>query len=89
MASGAAIEERLTRKYPKFLPTSLIIGDSQTKYLLNHFDPNQKGTPAFITRRGARILDIERELEGVKRSVTTIVFHVGTNDLASCGGRRP
>ncbi|CAN7993797.1 unnamed protein product, partial [Ixodes pacificus] len=86
MASGATTEDKLTRRYPKFAPKTAIIGDSQTKYLFNHFDPMQKGTPALITWRGAGILDILRELKNLPRSVTTMVFHVGTNDLASHGG---
>lgn len=84
-APGAPSVEQLSRMFPKHLPTSAIIGDSQTRYLHQHFDPYDRAAPAFITIRGASTFDIEKELVNIPRSVTTLVFHVGTNELEKYG----
>ncbi|KAM7290066.1 uncharacterized protein ISCGN_026739 [Ixodes scapularis] len=84
-APGAPKVEQLTRMYPKHLPTSAVIGNSQTRYLHQHFDPYDRAAPAFITIRGASTFDIEKELANLPRSVTTLVFHVGTTELERYG----
>ncbi|KAM7290521.1 uncharacterized protein ISCGN_027143 [Ixodes scapularis] len=84
-APGAPTVEQLSRKYPKHLPTSAVIGNSQTRYLFHHLNPYDKATPAFITIRGASTFDIERELTNFPRSVTTLIFHVGTSELEKFG----
>lgn len=84
-ALGAPIVEQLSRKYPKHLPTSVVIGNSQTRYLFEHFDPYLRTSPAFITIRGATTFDIERELANIPRSVTTLVLHLGASELERFG----
>ena len=84
-APGAPKVEQLTRMYPKHLPTSAVMGNSQTRYLHQHFDPYDRAAPAFITIRGASTFDIEKELANLPRSVTTLVFHVGTSELERYG----
>ncbi|KAH7983257.1 hypothetical protein HPB52_010521 [Rhipicephalus sanguineus] len=84
-ATGAPPVEQLSRKFPKHPPTTAIIGNSQTRYLHRHFNPHDRATPAIITIRGASTFDIEKELADIPRSVTTLVFHVGTSELASYG----
>lgn len=84
-ARGAPPVEQLSRKFPRHPPTTAIIGNSQTRYLHRHFNPHDRATPAIITIRGASTFDIEKELAGIPRSVTTLVFHVGTSELASYG----
>nr|XP_037284081.1 uncharacterized protein LOC119176833 [Rhipicephalus microplus] len=84
-ATGAPPAEKVSRKFPKHAPSTAIIGNSQTRYLHRHFNPYDKSTPAFITIRGASTFDIEDELANVPRSVTTLVFHVGTSELELYG----
>ncbi|CAN7940016.1 unnamed protein product, partial [Ixodes pacificus] len=84
-APGAPTVEQLSRKYPKHLPTSAVIGNSQTRYLFHNFDSYDKATPAFITIRGASTFNIEKELANIPRSVTTLIFHVGTSELEKFG----
>ncbi|XP_040075891.1 uncharacterized protein LOC115309776 [Ixodes scapularis] len=75
-APGAPKVEQLTRMYPKHLPTSAVIGNSQTRNLHQHFDPYDRAAPAFITIHGASAFDIEKELANLPRSVTTLVFQL-------------
>ncbi|KAH6932182.1 hypothetical protein HPB50_003636 [Hyalomma asiaticum] len=51
------------------------------EYLHNHFYPGRKGTPAFICKPGAKIEDVHSLLKFVLETTTSIVLHVGTNDL--------
>ncbi|KAH7980470.1 hypothetical protein HPB49_016366 [Dermacentor silvarum] len=73
-------------KFPCTPPNTVIIGDSQTKYLHQHFDPRLAGTPAFITQTGACIADAAKLLDFVPDTSTTLVLYVGTNDLLSTSG---
>lgn len=73
-------------KFPKVPATTVVIGDSQTKHLYQHFDPNRPGTPAFITQPGACIGDVQSLLDFVPDTAKTIILHVGTNDLATVNG---
>lgn len=84
-APGAPTVEQLTRRYPKHLPAAAVIGNSQTRYLFQHFDAYARSSPAFITIRGATTFDIEKELSNVPRSITTLIFHVGTSELERFG----
>ncbi|KAH7948242.1 hypothetical protein HPB52_019782 [Rhipicephalus sanguineus] len=84
-ATGAPAVEQLSREFPKHPPTTAIIGSSQTTYLHRHFNPYDKATPAFRTIRGVSAFDIESELVNIPRSVTTLVFHVGTSELEMYG----
>lgn len=73
----------ITWKFPKQVTTTVIIGDSQCKHLYNHFDPRRKGAPAFISKAGAKIEDISSLMDFVPQTATTVVLHVGTNDLTT------
>ncbi|KAH6929202.1 hypothetical protein HPB50_024158 [Hyalomma asiaticum] len=63
--------------FAKTITRTVLIGDSQIKYMHTEFNPNSAGTPAFICQPGARIEDLHNLL---------IILHVGTNDLASTKG---
>ncbi|KAH6933582.1 hypothetical protein HPB50_016617 [Hyalomma asiaticum] len=67
--------------------STAVVGDSQTKYLYQHFDPAQVGTPVFITQCGANIDDVRTLLDFVPPSTTTLILSVGTNDLVRNTGR--
>lgn len=84
-APGAPSEQQLTRRFPKHPPTSAVIGNSQTRYLHQHFNPYDTAAPAFITIRGATTFEIESELPSIPRTVRTLVFHVGTSELEHYG----
>lgn len=73
-------------KFPKVPATTVVIGDSQTKHLYQHFDPNRPGMTAFITQPGACIGDVQSLLDFVPDTAKTIILHVGTNDLATVNG---
>lgn len=73
----------ITWKFPKQVTTTVIIGDSQCKHLYNHFDPRRKGAPAFISKSGAGIEDISSLMDFVPQTATTVILHVGTNDLTT------
>ncbi|KAM7307444.1 uncharacterized protein ISCGN_011080 [Ixodes scapularis] len=77
--------EQLSRKYPKNFPTSAVIGNSQTSHLFHHFDPYDEATLAFINICGALTCDIKRELANIPRSMTTLIFHVGTSEWEKLG----
>ncbi|KAH6920681.1 hypothetical protein HPB50_011727 [Hyalomma asiaticum] len=83
MAAASAPQERLTWKFPVCVPSSAIIGDSQLKYVHNHFDPSSPHSPAFICQPGAKIADIGNLLDFVPKGVSTLILHVGTNDIAT------
>lgn len=82
MAFEVPAMENVTKKYPKYVTTTMVVGDSQCKHLFNHFDPGRKGTPAFVSKSGATIEGMSRLLEFVPHTVTTLILHVGTNDIA-------
>ncbi|KAH7976956.1 hypothetical protein HPB52_021923 [Rhipicephalus sanguineus] len=73
-------------KYPRTAATTVVIGDSQLKYVHQYFNPHQRGAPAFITQPGARIEDVHFLLDFVPDTTRTLVLHVGTNDLSSASG---
>lgn len=82
MAFEAPAIENVTKKYPKYVTTTMVVGDSQCKHLFNHFDPGRRGTPAFVSKSGATIEGLSQLLEFVPHTVTTLILHVGTNDIA-------
>lgn len=80
-APGALTVEQLTRRYFKHLPASAVIDNSQTRYLFQHVNAYAIFSPEFITILGATTFDIKKELSNIPRSVTTLIFHVGTSEL--------
>ncbi|KAH8009886.1 hypothetical protein HPB51_021684 [Rhipicephalus microplus] len=60
-----------------------IIGDSQLKYLHQHFDPASSHSPAFICQHGACIGDIGELLDFIPKGTSNLILHIGTNDLAN------
>lgn len=82
MARGTVNAKDISCKFPKYQPTSVVIGDSHCKHLHHHFNPGRKGTPAFISQSGAKIVDACSLLDFVPATTTAIVLHVGTNDMA-------
>ncbi|KAH6919991.1 hypothetical protein HPB50_029021 [Hyalomma asiaticum] len=87
MGSGKDTTKSITCKFPKSAASTVLLGDSQTKYLYQYFDPLVDGTPAFVSQSGAMINDVCSLLDFVPQSAETIILHVGTNDLTSCSGR--
>lgn len=87
MDSGRTATKTIKWKFPKTTVSTAVIGDSQTKYMFQHFDPLREGTPAFITQFGAVIRDVHGLLDFVPSSTTTLILHVGTNDLVHSTGR--
>lgn len=83
MAPAPTTSKNVVWRYPKTTTTTVIIGDSQTKHLFQHFDPNRIGTPAFVTQSGACISDVHDLLDSTPDSVKTVILNVGTNDLPS------
>ncbi|KAG0433111.1 hypothetical protein HPB47_020217 [Ixodes persulcatus] len=74
-------------KYPKCSIKTEIIGDSQAKYLYQHFNAYSSEAPAFITYSGGRFSDVMQLLEYVPETVSTLILHIGTNDLAKDGAQ--
>ncbi|KAH6929746.1 hypothetical protein HPB50_005518 [Hyalomma asiaticum] len=87
MDSGKTTAKNVLLKLPRADVSTVVLGDSQTKHIYQHFDPSRLDTPAFITQRGALIADAFLLLNFVPSTASTILLHVGTNDLASCSGR--
>lgn len=83
MATASAARKQLTWKFPHHASTSAIIGDSQSKYLFNHFDPRRTNTPIFVSQCGLSVQETVSLLDFIPRTVTTLVLHVGTNDIGS------
>ncbi|KAH9382431.1 hypothetical protein HPB48_004307 [Haemaphysalis longicornis] len=82
MARGTVNAKNISLKFAKYLPTSVLLGDSHCKHLHNHFHPGRKGTPAFISQSGAKIYGVYSLLGFVPKTTIAIVLHVGTNDVA-------
>ncbi|KAH6919932.1 hypothetical protein HPB50_029080 [Hyalomma asiaticum] len=87
MGPGKATTKIVDCKYPNNVSSTAILGDSQAKYLYQHFDPLHVGTPAFISQSGARISDVCSLLEYVPTSTETLILHVGSNDVPMCSGK--
>ncbi|KAG0420272.1 hypothetical protein HPB47_003587 [Ixodes persulcatus] len=88
MANAMAADHasrRMQWKYPEFYYHNAVIGDSQIKYLHQHFDPHRKDAPASISQTGTLISDIGGLMDFLPRTVTTLVLHVGVNDLTTIG----
>lgn len=82
LAPDPVTMKTISWKFPRTLTSSVVIGDSQVRHVHNHFDASRHGTPAFVSQRGATIQDIPTLMDFVPRTATTIVLHVGTNDIA-------
>ncbi|KAH9364196.1 hypothetical protein HPB48_015330 [Haemaphysalis longicornis] len=87
MASDPVTTKVISWKFPRTLTSTVVIGDSQVRHIHNHFDASRHGTPAFVSQRGATIQDIPALMDFVPRTTTTIVLHVGTNDIAKTPAR--
>ncbi|KAH6938795.1 hypothetical protein HPB50_012882 [Hyalomma asiaticum] len=74
--------KRTTWKYPKSAVSTVVLGDSQTKNLFQYFDPLLQSTPAFVTLLGALISDVPSLVDFVPSSATTLILHIGSNELA-------
>lgn len=85
MGADKSASRDISRKYPHHVTSTAVVGDSQMRYVHNHFDPARGDAPAFIARGGAHISDVENLMDFVPRTVTTLVLHVGTCDVASAG----
>ncbi|KAH6927401.1 hypothetical protein HPB50_003263 [Hyalomma asiaticum] len=74
-------------KFPKAPVSTVVVGDSQTKYLFQHFDPLLPGTPAFVSHYGAVIADMAFLVDFVPTTASMLILHVGTNDLTNKNAR--
>ncbi|KAH8010012.1 hypothetical protein HPB51_024362 [Rhipicephalus microplus] len=72
-----------TKKIPIHGAATAIVGDSQLKYLHQHFDPASPHSRAFICQPGACIGDIGELLDFVPKGTSNLILHIGTNDLAN------
>ncbi|KAH9379417.1 hypothetical protein HPB48_014382 [Haemaphysalis longicornis] len=87
MASDPVTTKIISWKFPRTLTSSVVIGDSQVRHIHNHFVASRHRTPAFVSQRGATIQDIPALMDFMPRTTTTIVHHVGTNDIAKTPAR--
>lgn len=85
MAADHASSKTTQWKYPVHITSTAVIGDSQIKYVHQNFDPHRRDAPAFICQSGAGIRDLWSLMDFVPRTVTTLVLHIGTNDLSCVG----
>ncbi|KAH8022016.1 hypothetical protein HPB51_020626 [Rhipicephalus microplus] len=83
MAAARAFRKQLTLRFPIHGASTAIVGDSQLKYLHQHFDPASPHSPAFICQPGACIGDIGELLDFVPKGTSNLILHIGTNDLAN------
>ncbi|KAH8029663.1 hypothetical protein HPB51_002220 [Rhipicephalus microplus] len=83
MAAARAFRKQLTWRFPIHGASTAIVGDSQLKYLHQHFDPASPHSPAFICQPGACIGDIGELLDFVPKGTSNLILHIGTNDLAN------
>ncbi|KAH7977063.1 hypothetical protein HPB52_023376 [Rhipicephalus sanguineus] len=75
MAAARALRKQLTWKFPLNVPSSAIIGDSQLKYVHDHFNPASPHSPAFICQPGAYIDDISDLLDFVPKRISNLILH--------------
>ncbi|KAH8022960.1 hypothetical protein HPB51_006390 [Rhipicephalus microplus] len=83
MAAARAFRKQLTWRFPIHRASTAIVGDSQLKYLHQHFDMASPHSPAFICQPGACIGDIGELLDFVPKGTSNLILHIGTNDLAN------
>ncbi|KAH6929075.1 hypothetical protein HPB50_022966 [Hyalomma asiaticum] len=81
MAAARTSRKPIIWKYPLH-PRTAVIGDSQTKYFCNHFNPSNPDAPMFVCQPGANIESVGDLIDFVSRGVSALVLHVGTNDVA-------
>ncbi|KAH8038865.1 hypothetical protein HPB51_003737 [Rhipicephalus microplus] len=67
MAAARAFRKQLRWRFPIHAASTRIVGDSQLKYLHQHFDPASPHSPAFICQPGACIGDIGELLDFVPK----------------------
>ncbi|KAH8027057.1 hypothetical protein HPB51_001953 [Rhipicephalus microplus] len=77
------LEAVLALEFPIHGASTAIVGDSELKYLHQHFDPASPHSPAFICQPGACIGDIGELLDFVPKGTSNLILHIGTNDLAN------
>lgn len=87
MDSRRTTSKYISWKFPKAPPSTVVVGDSQTKYLFQHFDPLLAGTPAFVSHNGAVIADMPLLIDFVPPTTSTLIVHIGTNDLTKNNAR--
>ncbi|KAH8009206.1 hypothetical protein HPB51_012704 [Rhipicephalus microplus] len=73
MAAARAFRKQLTWRLPIHGASTAIVGDSQLKYLHQHFDPASPHSPAFICQLGACIGDIGELLNFVPKAFNRYV----------------
>ncbi|KAH8034319.1 hypothetical protein HPB51_022902 [Rhipicephalus microplus] len=78
-----AFRKQLTWRFPIHGASTGIVGDSQLKYLHQHFNPASPHSPAFICQPGACIGDIGELLDFVPKGTSNLILNIGTNDLAN------
>ncbi|KAH6946411.1 hypothetical protein HPB50_013255 [Hyalomma asiaticum] len=82
MAADRTSRKPIIWKYPLHPPRTAVIGDSQTKYFCNHFNPSSPDAPMFVCQPGANIESVGDLIDFVPRGVSALMLHVGTNDVA-------
>ncbi|KAG0427945.1 hypothetical protein HPB47_025030 [Ixodes persulcatus] len=70
-------------KFPTHPTTTVIIRDSEVKYLHHHIEPCNEESPPFLSQQGASIMDTKHLFNFVPRGVNRLILHPGTNDIAS------
>ncbi|KAH6930433.1 hypothetical protein HPB50_013542 [Hyalomma asiaticum] len=82
MAADRTSRKPIIWKHPLHPPRTAFIGDPQTKYFCNHFNPSSPDAPMFVCQPGANIESVGELIDFVPRGVSALVLHVGTNDVA-------
>ncbi|KAH8030788.1 hypothetical protein HPB51_011628 [Rhipicephalus microplus] len=83
MAAARTFHKQLTWKFPIHGASTAIIGESQLKYLQQHFGSASPHSSAFICQPGACIGDIGELLDFVPKGTSNLILHIGTNNLAN------
>lgn len=88
MATARTPMENLTLKYPKMIPNSVGIGESQMKNFSTNSDHLRHGTPAFTCQLDVTIRDTVPLLDVVPHTATVFALHVRANIIKK-GHRSP
>ncbi|KAH9378997.1 hypothetical protein HPB48_006638 [Haemaphysalis longicornis] len=82
MARGTVNAKDIGCKFSKYLPTSVVIGDSHCKHLHHHFNPGREENARIHLSVRCENHDACSLLDFVPATTTAIVLHVGTKDMA-------
>ncbi|KAH7974327.1 hypothetical protein HPB49_014194 [Dermacentor silvarum] len=85
MAANYFTSKRLSLRFPRIPISCAIIRDCTIKYVHENFNPVERRTPGFLCYSDARFRDVRSLLQHVAPTVSKLVLHVGTMDIADNG----